>query len=111
MYTAVIREAAGGSERSDKCGPIAFYARVPQTGVTGRGMPSGAYPCPFYLIVHVDSDNRRAEEKVANAYVGDVGSQDSRRGAKGPSGERGKHPSSEPGFVSKTESVYHKDSF
>src|SRR5260221_12457148 len=90
MYRAMIGEAgeaARGSKSIDKRGPIAFDARVPQTSVTGRGMPSGADPGPSHLIVHVDRDRRRAEEKVANAYVGDVGCWDVRREAKSASGD------------------------
>ena len=64
-------------------------------------MPSGADPGPSHLIVHVDRDRRRAEEKVANAYVGDVGGQDVRREAKSASGEPDEDPSGQSGSVSK----------
>ena len=111
MYRAKIWEAARGLERIDEGGPIAFCARVPQTGVAGRGMLNGANPCPFHLIVHVDCYRRGAKEKVANAHVGDVESLDRLREAKSASGEPGKHPSRQSGYGSKTWSVFHEGSF
>lgn len=98
----MIWEAPGGNKRGHKRGPITFYPRVPQNGVTSRGMPNGADPCPFHLIVHLDRDRSRAEEKIANAYVGDVRSQQRPRGAKSASGEPDEDPSAQPGYGSMT---------
>src|ERR1043166_9845225 len=88
----MIRKAAGSSERLDKGGPIALDPRVPKTGVTGRGMSDGANPRPLYLVVHVDCDRCRAKEKVADIYVGDVGSQDGWRTHKSASGKGSENP-------------------
>ena len=50
-------------------------------------MLSGANPCPLYLVVDIDCDRRRTEEKVADIYGGDIRSQDRRRGDEGAGGE------------------------
>ena len=50
-------------------------------------MADGTDPCPLHLVIDIDGDGCRAEEKITNVHVGYSGAKRQRQADKGATNE------------------------